>query len=230
MLQNLETLDVKGTDVRVLPNEVSKLKKLRHLIGCEISLILLKDEIGGMTSLQTLCYVDLNMKGVVKLITELGKLKQLKQLGLVQVGRETGMTLFSSLNELQQLEKLNIESKLTSNDEVIGLNLISPTPMVQNLRLHARLEKLPEWIPKLQNIVQLKLAFSHLNEDPMKSIQNLQNLLSLSIIGYAYESTSLQFQDGGFQKLKGLFHAQMRNLNSIVIEKGALVSLQNLEL
>jgi disease resistance protein RPM1 len=102
--------------------------------------------------------------------------------------------------------------------------------MLQSFRLHARLEKLPDWIPNLQNVVQLKLAFSHLNEDPMESLQNLQNLLSLSIIDYAYEGESLRFQDGGFQKLKELLLAKMRNLNSIVIEKGAMLSLKKLEL
>ncbi|WJX37558.1 hypothetical protein P8452_25312 [Trifolium repens] len=230
MLQNLETLDVKGTNVRVLPKEISKLKKLRHLIGYRISLVRLKNGIGGMTSLQTLCYVDLNVDGVVELIRELGKLKKLKQLGLVEVGRVPGMVLSSSLNEMRHLEKLNIESKLTSNGEVLDLNLISPPPMLQSFRLHARLEKLPDWIPNLQNVVQLKLAFSHLNEDPTESLQNLQNLLSLSIIDYAYEGESLRFQDGGFQKLKELFLAKMRNLNSIVIEKGAMLSLKKLEL
>ncbi|MCI24743.1 NBS-containing resistance-like protein, partial [Trifolium medium] len=33
MLQNLETLDLKATSVSELPKGISKLRKLRHLIG-----------------------------------------------------------------------------------------------------------------------------------------------------------------------------------------------------
>jgi disease resistance protein RPM1 len=46
MFQNLETLDVKGTNVLDLPKEISKLRKLRHLIGKALSFIQLKDGIG----------------------------------------------------------------------------------------------------------------------------------------------------------------------------------------
>ncbi|MCI44925.1 disease resistance protein, partial [Trifolium medium] len=52
------------------------------------------------------------------------------------------------------LEKLDIESK--SKEKVIDLHLISsPPPMLRNLTLNGKLEKFPEWIPELQNLVEL---------------------------------------------------------------------------
>ncbi|PNX58506.1 NBS-containing resistance-like protein [Trifolium pratense] len=61
MLQNLETLDViRNTYISELPKDISKLRKLRHLLSDELSLIQLKDGIGEMTSLQTLQTVDIN--------------------------------------------------------------------------------------------------------------------------------------------------------------------------
>lgn len=51
MLQNLETLEVRNAFSIHFPKEISKLKKLRHLISGKISLIEIKNGIGEMTSL-----------------------------------------------------------------------------------------------------------------------------------------------------------------------------------
>ncbi|XP_057433349.1 disease resistance protein PIK6-NP-like isoform X1 [Lotus japonicus] len=72
-LHNLETLDLRQTAVKEIPKEVCKLTKLRHLLGKDMSLVQLKDGIGGMKSLQTLRHVKLDGSGT-ELITELGKL------------------------------------------------------------------------------------------------------------------------------------------------------------
>ncbi|XP_027341126.1 disease resistance protein RPM1-like [Abrus precatorius] len=64
MLQNLETLDLRQTGVHEMPKEISKLKKLQHLLANRMSLILLRDCIGGMTSLQTLHEVRIDHDGV----------------------------------------------------------------------------------------------------------------------------------------------------------------------
>jgi len=124
MLQNLETLDLRGTIVHELPKEIRKLKKLRHLIGGQLSLIRLKDGIGEMTSLQTLRGVDLSMDGAVDIIIELGKLKQMRDLKLRNFPIENGSILSSSINEMQHLEKLNVLSRYKKHEE-LDLNLIS---------------------------------------------------------------------------------------------------------
>jgi disease resistance protein RPM1 len=231
MLQNLETFDLRDTGVREMPKEISKLRKLRHLLGDRMSLIQLKNCIGCITSLQTLHNVSLDGDGagVVELITELGKLKELRELGLVGIVREHGSYLSTSINEMKCLEKLDIESK--SKEKVIDLHLISsPPPMLRNLTLSGKLEKFPEWIPELQNLVELRLVRSQLTDNPMKSLKNMKNLLSLFISDCAYEGESLHFQDEEFHKLKELCIANWDNLSSMVIEKGALHSLKMLTL
>lgn len=75
----------------MLPNENSKLRKLRHLLGINVSLMQLKDGIGGMTSLQTLSQAILHGYGV----RELEKLKHLRDLGLLNVRGENGSALSS---------------------------------------------------------------------------------------------------------------------------------------
>ncbi|XP_045822280.1 putative disease resistance protein RGA3 [Trifolium pratense] len=88
----------------------------------------------------------------------------------LQQKREDGMILSSSINEMQDLEKLVVKCRSEENYEVIDLDLISLSIKLQKLILHGILHKLPEWIPKLQNLVELKLSRSHLTEDPSKSL------------------------------------------------------------
>jgi len=178
--------------------------------------------------------IDSNYEDGIELSKELGKLRQLRKLGLVGVRREHGSALSSVLNEMRHLEKLRIGKKLGYYSvyvhDVIDFHLVSSPPILRTLKMRAKLEKFPEWIPKFQNLVELMLRRSGLIEDPIKSLENLQYLLSLAIINNAYEGESLHFQDGGLQHLKELYIRESPNLHSIVIDKGALHSLKKFEL
>ncbi|KAK7305205.1 hypothetical protein VNO77_43106 [Canavalia gladiata] len=125
MLLNLETLDLRQTHVHEMPMEISNLKKLRHLLGDKMSLILLKGCIGGMKSLQTLYEVEIDHGGV-ELITELEKLLELRKLGLTNVRRVHGRAIFSSATKMKQLEKLYISTK--DGDEAIEQDIVDVVP------------------------------------------------------------------------------------------------------
>jgi disease resistance protein RPM1 len=195
-----------------------------------MSLIQLKDGIGGMTSLQTLrdVYLEGGENEIVKLIQELGKLKQLKELVLIGVRSSYMSAISSSINEMQQMEKLHIRAN--GYNTVIDMNLSSPPPMLRHLTLDGKLEMLPEWIPKLQNLVKLNLKYSQLTDDKMKLLKSMPNLLSLSLRENAYEAERLHFQDGWFKNLKHLYLEDLENLNYIIIDEGALRSLEKLQL
>ncbi|XP_045827017.1 disease resistance protein RPM1-like [Trifolium pratense] len=232
MLQNLETLDMRHSIFYYLPKEVSKLRKLQHLLGYRMSLFKLKGGIGGMESLQTLSSVKIeDCDDGIKIIKELGKLRQLRKLSLYLEHHQIS-TLSSSLNEMQHLENLSIQPiTFTENCfDLTDLHLNPPPSKLRTLKLLGMLEKFPEWILQLQNLVKLELKFSKLIDDPIKFLENMQNLLSLSINNDAYEGESLHFHDGGFQNLKELHLICLTNLYSIVIEKGALQSLKKFEL
>ncbi|XP_057431175.1 disease resistance protein RPM1-like [Lotus japonicus] len=225
-LQHLETLDLRGTSVRDIPKEVSKLRKLQHLLGDSMCLVQLKDGIGGMTSLQTLKKVYIDEDGGVDLIRELGKLRLLRELSLTNVRGEHGSTLSSSINVMEHLEKLHIHTTIS---EEIDLHLISPPQKFQDLYLCGKINRLLDWVPKLQNLVKLYLQ-SKLTDD--ESLQNMSSLLYLhfSCRLHSYEGETLYFHDGGFQKLKELHIAHLPKLSSILIDRGALPSLKMLEL
>ncbi|KHM98894.1 Disease resistance protein RPM1 [Glycine soja] len=82
--------------------EISKLKKLRHLLSGYIPSIQWKD-IGGMTSLQEIPPVTIDDDGVV--IREVEKLKQLRKLWVEDFRGKHEKTLCSLINEMPLLEK-----------------------------------------------------------------------------------------------------------------------------
>ncbi|KAJ1441260.1 Virus X resistance protein-like, coiled-coil domain [Sesbania bispinosa] len=228
-LHNLETLDLRGADAREIPKEICMLKKLQHLLGNRIPLIQLKDGIGEMKSLQTLFEVRVDEDGMGEVIQELGNLTELRELGLFGVRTEHENSLSSSITKMKQLEKLQIITK--SSDEVIDLRFIpSPPTTLRKLPLRGKLNKLPDWIPKLPNFVKLYFQSSALTNDPLKSLQDMSNLLSLTLASYSYEGESLHFQDLGFPKLKELKLKGLYNLHSISIDSKALPSLKKLTL
>ncbi|WJX36561.1 hypothetical protein P8452_24425 [Trifolium repens] len=236
-LHNLETLDLRETLVHELPREINKLAKLRHLLAlhrnyeAKYSLlgfttgVQMEQGIRNMTSLQNLYYVEVDHGGI-DLIQEMKMLRQLRRLGLRHVRREHGNALCAAVVEMKHLENLNITT--ITADETINLNCVSSPPQLQRLHLKAKLDALPDWIPKLEYLVEIKLALSKLKEDPLMSLKNLPNLLKLSMWDNAYDGEILHFQNGGFRKLKKLNLSRLNRVNSIIIDKGALLSLENI--
>lgn len=234
-LLNLETLDIRNASFSEMPKEICNLTNLRHLLGFEMKLFQLKNGLGGMTNLQTLCQVSVNHDedelikddDVVELLRELGKLKQLRKLGVVHLNERLVSALCLSINEMQDLETLHIQS---AGFDVNAFSVISSLPMLRKLKLEGKLSKFPKWVLQLQNLVKLTLRYSQLTDDPLKWLQSMSYLLFLRIGYDAYEGESLRFQDGGFPKLKELCLGSLSNLNSIIIDKGAFCSLEKLQL
>ncbi|KAK2439922.1 disease resistance protein RPM1 [Trifolium repens] len=238
-LQNLETLDLRETLVHEIPCEINKLTKLRHLLALQRNYeekysilgftkgVLMEKGIKNLTSLQNIFHVEVDHGGV-DLIEEMKMLRQLRKLGLRRVRREYGNALSAAILEMQHLESLNITAIL--EDEIIDLNFLSSPPKLLKLHLKARLEKLPDWMPKLECLVNIRLGFSMLKDDPLQSLKNLPNLLRLSLWNNAYDGEILHFHNGGFKKLKQLILSHLNRVNFILIENGALLSLEHFKM
>ena len=66
------------------------------------------------------------------------------------------MALCTALEKMNHLQSLKISA--TVEEEVLELqSMSSPPPHLQTLILSGRIEKLPEWIPKLKSIVRIGL-------------------------------------------------------------------------
>ncbi|AES68661.1 NBS-LRR type disease resistance protein [Medicago truncatula] len=237
-LKNLETLDLRETLVHELPHEINKLEKLRNLLVCHsnyegnYSLLgttggRMQKGIKNMTSLQNLYDVEVDHGGVY-LIQEMKMLRQLRRLGLRRVRREHGNALCAAVAEMKHLEHLNICA--ISEDEILDLNCISSPPQLLRLHLKARLQKLPDWIPELECLVKVRLSFSMLKDNPLQSLKNMPNLVSLCLWDNCYDGEIFHFQNGGFLKLMTLNLRCLNKVNSIVIDHGNLLSLEHLTL
>ncbi|KHM99509.1 Disease resistance protein RPM1 [Glycine soja] len=223
-LHNLETLDLRQTRVCMMPREIYKLKKLRHLLNKYG--FLMDSGIGDLTSLQTLRGVDIsyNTEEVVK---GLEKLTQLRVLGLRKVESRFKSFLCSLINKMQHLEKLYISA---DGDGNLDLHFDVFAPVLQKVRLMGRLKKFPNWVAKLQNLVTLSLSFTQLTHDPLPLLKDLPILTHLCIHHIAYDGEVLQFPNRGFPNLKQILLLHLFPLKSIVIEDGALPSLEKLKL
>ncbi|GMP78504.1 hypothetical protein CsSME_00034420 [Camellia sinensis var. sinensis] len=233
-LHNLETLDLKWSEVRELPFDISRLRKLRHLLACSANFefedtvdvivgVKIRGGIEGLEELQSLWYVEQN-HGLIK---ELEELRQLRKLGIGKLEREHGRALCAAIEKMKYLQHLSVCA--SSGDEILDLHYMSSPPQhLQHLQLVGRLEKLPDWIPKLQNLVRLSLMGSGLTKnDPVKALQVLPSLVHLCLWD-AYDREQLYFEVGRFQKLKQLTLAGFKELNSVIIEEGALPLLEEL--
>ncbi|XP_027933161.1 disease resistance protein RPM1-like [Vigna unguiculata] len=225
-LQNLETLDVRTGEEIEIPKEITKLRKLRCLFGYRISTIEVKDSLGKLTSLEKIHELVIDEDGVV--IRELGKLNQLRDLRLSNfLGRHSD-SLSSSINEMQLLERLDIFVQYMT--EPIDLHITSSLSKLRKLHLVGTLKAFPSWILQLQSLVKLYLKYSMLNNIPLKSLGNIPNLLILTFASRSYKGETLHFENGGFGKLKELQFKALYKLRSIVIDSGALQSLEKLHM
>ena len=218
-----------------IPIEINKLRKLQHLLayycdyGLDFSLTMekgvkIQTGVGCLEELQKLYHMDLNHGGV-DLIKDMGKLRQLRKLGVKNLSKETMRALCASIEMMNHLQSLSITS--ISEDEIIDIQFISTPPQcLQCLYIKGHLEKLPNWIQKLQHLVRLRISWSRLNEDPLKALQNLPNLLELTISDHAYNGGQLHFKIGGFPKLKILNLQHLNALHSLMIDEGALPLLE----
>ncbi|XP_059658818.1 disease resistance protein RPM1-like [Cornus florida] len=231
-LENLETLDLKRTHVIELPVQILKLQRLRHLLvynpvhhidnGFKAMV-----GIGGLSSLQKLCYIQVNHENGGIVMGELGRLTQLRRLGIRDLRREDGKALCFSLEKLSDLQSLNVASVEWRNGIVDIQHLSSPPRSLQRLYLWGGLENFPHWITSFHNLVKLWLRYSKLRDDPLQSLQDLPNLIEIGLVD-AYQGEELCTKATGFQKLKTLELQRLERLRWLRMEKGSLPHLEKL--
>ncbi|KAH7859182.1 hypothetical protein Vadar_032644 [Vaccinium darrowii] len=231
-LHNLQTLNLKHSLVSVLQIGIlSRLHKLRHLIALSRDNIQRGVEIHGgighLEELQTLRDVAANdYEEGVNLVTikELENLRQLRNLVIVNIKRENGKALCTAIKKMKHLETLMVRAMIS--DEILNLHsLSSPPESLQRLYLLGRLETLPNWISKLNNLTALSLRWSGLTGTrAIKALQAMPNLIELYVYD-GYDGEQLSFDVRGFQKLEMLSLRSLKVLNSFIIEEGGLPML-----
>nr|UBY07552.1 NBS-LRR disease resistance protein [Dasypyrum villosum] len=237
-LSNLLTLDLYESDINELPSWIVKLKKLRHLFAqktidptwrefASCSGVRIHNGLGNLINLQTLQALELQDESV----RHLGELRQLRSLRLLNMKEIYCGHINKSLVQMLYLSQLTVCA--SDEDEVLQLNVCLPS--LQRLFLRGRLaEGALDESPLFQavggqNLYSLCLYWSQLREDPLPSLSRLSNLTGVHFTR-AYNGEQLTFLTGWFPKLKVLCLIDLPNLNRLVIQEGAMTSLEKLYL
>ncbi|XP_052182178.1 disease resistance protein RPM1-like isoform X2 [Diospyros lotus] len=234
-LQNLETLDLKQTLVTQLHDNILRLEKLRHLLvdhrltenfpsAEPIRGFKTSSNIGRLEALQKLLYIRAGKNGG-SVIQALGNLTQLRKLGIVELAEEDGEHLIHSIEKMVNLRSLDVKS---IEGEFLDLSVVSsPPPFLQRLYLNGHLQKVPDWVSSLHDLVRVRLMRSRLESNPITILQDLPNLMELQLLD-AYNGTKLDFLPEKFQNLKILQLENLNKLELVVVGNNSLSSLEKL--
>ncbi|XP_010547075.1 PREDICTED: disease resistance protein RPM1 isoform X2 [Tarenaya hassleriana] len=226
-LLNLETLNTKHSKIAELPLGVSKLQKLRHLItfrhndghDSDWNYVLGTGVPSDIWKLKNLQVMDcINAK--TELIKKLGNMTQLTRISLAKVRKDHGNDLCNSLNRITGLRFLSLTS--IDEEETLKIDTLSSTTNIEKLFLAGKLEKLPSWFTTLHSLSYLGLRWSGLDEDAIRCIKGLPNLMP--------RLGEIIICDGSMPDLQKLYVIACRGMKSVPNGIESLVKLQELHL
>lgn len=172
-LEHLQMLDVRQTQLKDLPKSVTKLEKLEHLLFFDQgdSGWTLPQGINKMKALR-----QLKKAAVVfdaKVAEEIGELGQLQELAIfVDTGKKMNngvvKKLASSLSKMYSLRWLDIGNldagKWPFAPIMEFLHDIKPPPqLLRYLRICGHMDRLPDWVESLHDLVELQLRWTHVD-------------------------------------------------------------------
>nr|XP_024934947.2 disease resistance protein RPM1-like [Ziziphus jujuba var. spinosa]XP_024934948.2 disease resistance protein RPM1-like [Ziziphus jujuba var. spinosa]XP_024934950.2 disease resistance protein RPM1-like [Ziziphus jujuba var. spinosa]XP_024934951.2 disease resistance protein RPM1-like [Ziziphus jujuba var. spinosa]XP_048320147.1 disease resistance protein RPM1-like [Ziziphus jujuba var. spinosa]XP_048320148.1 disease resistance protein RPM1-like [Ziziphus jujuba var. spinosa] len=234
-LRHLQTLDVRESEIKVLPHGIAKLKSLRHLItyryGERLGFKFLSfygikapSSVLELKNLQVLFSVEVGDEMMIK---RLRNMTQLTKLGITKVRGEYDKDMCLAIEKMKLLQSLLV--MVSDVEEILRMEeLSSAPPLLDELILVGKLEKIPIWFNSLGSLTSLQLRWSRLAENFLHYIQELPSLADLRLYN-AYKGSSLCFLEG-FQKLVRLRLFLFPELNEIIIEKGVMPHIQLLEI
>ncbi|CAD6264411.1 unnamed protein product [Miscanthus lutarioriparius] len=228
-LENLETLDVRETDIIELPMAICNLERLVNILGgnkkTHTGLKLPEDLVKKkMTALRILSGIEIT-EGSVDLhhLIELRKLAIYK-LNLIE--DEKLKELSSSIEYLcgYSLHTLIIDD-ISSRFHKLLCEMSSPPKFLSALKLSGKVIRLPDWIAQLDALNKLTLSVTALRTDNLRHLSNLKALFSLTFTLAAGK----QVPAGGFESLKILrLYAPLLSLLSFSVK--AMPKLERIEL
>ncbi|XXG72483.1 hypothetical protein AAC387_Pa07g1569 [Persea americana] len=228
-LRKLETLDTSDSKIKKLPAGIKNMKSLRHLYMYSYTTpndfiyyngTKAPSGICKLKCLQTLMSVEAN----TKIVRQVGNLTQLRRLDIMKVTEDYGPELCSFIQKMEGLLYLCVMA--TGEEERLQLEeLCSPPHRLEKICLTGLLEKLPHWVGSLANLSTLYLDWSKLQENPLPLIGSLPNLVFLWL-NRAYDGQCLHFLAGCFPSFKTLILKELKHLNHVRIDQGAMPSIQ----
>ncbi|KAK7300227.1 hypothetical protein RJT34_11067 [Clitoria ternatea] len=198
----------KYTLVTELPEEISMLQKLHHLLISTLSApqgydldkplgVKVTSNIRCLDSLQHLCLIEVPedkdwLKG-------LKSLTQLRKLGLFNLKEQHWEQVCGSISKMTNLLSLKLQTFGSFKLDYMR----NPPPLLQQLQLDGQMDELPSWVccSSLPHLQLLKLFNTKLRKDPGASIASFPSLAGL-ILGNAFsEDVKIRVEFPGFPRL-----------------------------
>ncbi|OEL14607.1 hypothetical protein BAE44_0024374 [Dichanthelium oligosanthes] len=250
-LRLLETLDIRGTDVR--PGDMKRifLPKLKHLLAgryvtasggdagtartsAELSLSTVDAprRIGMMRYMETLCHVKVSKDG--NELEGVAKLQQLRKLGVVvHVNDATAKLLRRVISGGLALRSLSIWVTVKDGDSgTLDISKLdksfSPSSLtLENLDIVGKCN-LPPWIEGVKKLKNITLRETQLKDDDLLRLGRLKGLHCLRLRGGSYtERPLLNFTAGQFEALRFLV-VRGDKITSIAFAPGAAPMLEKI--
>ena len=230
-LPNLETLDVKHTNIITLPSSIWEAKNLRHLYMSEIhfDMSLQKPSgTGSLTNLRTLWGLYIGNKSLV--YNCLNKLTALEKLGLT-FNSTSKLAIAKWISQLTNLQSLRLRS---SNEfgqpQELMLGNITEHQKLSDLYLLGQLRRGIRELQLPSNLKILTLSASNLEEDPMPMLGKLPQLNILRLFGNSFTGKQIACLGKGFPKLRVLKLWMLEELEEWIVENGTMPRLRELEI
>ncbi|XP_037470162.1 disease resistance protein Pik-2-like, partial [Triticum dicoccoides] len=233
-LEHLQVLDVECTGLEKLPETITRLEKLERLrFRKKDNWRIMWKPPAGLCKMKVLRDAGCVHITDVQVAKELGELVDLREVTIfVDEPRESTKPildeLVKSICKLYSLRYLGIGSF-----EIRKLNFLSgmgsPSVLIQSLYLDGQIDKIPDWVSSLHNLVEMELICSLLRDDQQLYgvLCKLPNLQVLKIFPGAYVGRKLvarsahkfpvlrnlsfdccidviEFEDGAMDTLEGL--------------------------
>ncbi|XP_047091800.1 disease resistance protein Pik-2-like [Lolium rigidum] len=238
-LQQLQTLDIRGTSIGKLPRSITRLQKLQYIRAgtsvqaeqsstscisvtkfcgpCHQVGVIVPGGIDKLTALHTFGVVNIGASGGNVILKELKDLTQLRKLGVSGINRRNSKTFFSAISGHVHLESLSVQLDKDSRGCLAGILL--PLKTLQSLKLHGPVEKLPVLeISQDSKLTKLDLEMTLLTETDIELIHSLPKLCILRIkqlqnskLDFCVEKNGLELHT--YEKVKVLEIAFSSNLD-----------------
>ncbi|KAK4406109.1 putative disease resistance protein [Sesamum angolense] len=158
-------------------------------------------------------------------------------IGRENLGRRSlSMIIACILNHQNQFRdiKLRIQRMCNVNKEKVGSTLLRRLLMCRKLSvldIQCPVSKLPAYEVQLyQNVIELNLRDTRIDEDPMEILQKLPVLRNLGLLSNAYVGREIVCRATGFPQLKYLDLLGLPNLVEWRVEPGAMPNLLYLDI
>uniref|UniRef100_A0A0E0J4D4 Uncharacterized protein n=1 Tax=Oryza nivara TaxID=4536 RepID=A0A0E0J4D4_ORYNI len=183
-LKFLETLDLRGTLVKVIHELVGQLHRLSDLLVGDqqqqpnSSRVKICMGHRYFSSLQTLETIHLNDAWII-----LKYLRRLKEVAIMCPSQQSSYSqdkLCSSLKECHELQALTFYSCLGCSMEFLH-SLVKPPRDLRSLVVNGGFVSLPRWIASLKNLVLLQIKVCRLSPDDLKALSELPRLQRLTL-------------------------------------------------